>query len=86
MLISGVNGVMRGLQGLDNAAQEIAELNISQSPSESSGGTAPRPAFSIEEMASAVIDLKLYQRQVEASTQVVKTAEEMLGFLLDVRS
>ncbi len=34
-------------------------------------------------MSSALIDLKMYSRQVQANVEVVKAADEMLGFLLD---
>jgi flagellar basal body rod protein FlgG len=38
------------------------------------------------EAAEAIVDLKMRQRQVEASAKVVETADAVLGFLLDVRA
>ena len=86
MLATGANGIAQGLKALDSVAQEIAELNIKSNPSENAGDADIHPGFGLDEMTSAVVDLKLYQRQVEAATQVVKTADEVIGFLLDVRA
>jgi len=36
--------------------------------------------------AWSLIDLRLYERNVQASSQVVKTANEMVGTLLDERA
>ena len=74
------------MKGLESVAQEIAELNVKSSPSENAGDGETHPGFALDEMSSAIVDLKLYQRQVEAATQVVKTADEVIGFLLDVRA
>lgn len=86
MLITGAMGIARGMHGLDNVAQEIAQLNIKGSPSESAGDGAQQQGFSTDEVTTAIVDLKVYQRQVEAATQVVKTADEVVGFLLDIRA
>ncbi len=78
-MLTGVNGIQSALKGMNIAAQEIAELNID---SEDGAGTAPRPN-GLDEMSEALISLKLYSRQVQANAEVVKTADELLGFLLD---
>ena len=86
MLNTGAAGIARGMRSLESVAQEIAEFNIKSNPSESAGDGESRTGFALDEMSSAIVDLKLYQRQVEAATQVVKTADEVIGFLLDVRA
>lgn len=81
LLSSGVNGIQAGLNGLENVAQEIAGMNVSD-VSESQAGAAPtldNPA----DVASAMVELKVYERQVQASAKVVQTADEVIGFLLD---
>ena len=40
----------------------------------------------MESATEALVDLKIYQRNVEAATKVIKTADEMVGFLLDIRA
>lgn len=71
-LSTGLQGVQQGVQGAQRAAQDIVRA-----------GAVDGPAGS-NDVAEPLIDLKLYQRSVEASAQVVKTADETLGTLLDV--
>ena len=35
------------------------------------------------DIVESIVDLKLYERSIEASAQVVRTADEVLGSLLD---
>ncbi len=75
MLATGVQGVQDGLAGMDNAARKIA-----RGGTDGPQGSAGTSSGLVEPM----VDLKLYQRSVEASAQVVKTADETLGSLLDI--
>lgn len=77
--IAGVNGINAGLNGVAHAAQEIAELNVR----EPDGGPAPDH---LSDLATSLTDLRVYQRQVEASAVVVQTADAVVGFLLDVHA
>ena len=86
MLTSGANGIQQGIKSLNSVAQEIAELNIKSNPSGSEADGMRSEALSLDDIADAVVDLKLYQRQVQASVRVVETADEVIGFLLDVRA
>ena len=83
MLNSGSVGINNGLRSLDSVAAEVAEFNEG-SVAESGQTAGPAPAT--EDVAQAMVDLKLYQRQVQASAQVIETADQVLGFLLDVRA
>jgi len=71
-LQTGVQGVQQGVQGIEKAASEIVRA-----------GTVDGPAGSNSDVVEPIVDLKLYERSVEASAQVVKTADEVLGTLLD---
>lgn len=71
----GIQGIQDGLQGMDNAARRIARGGV-----DGPQGTASGSGGLLEPM----VDLKLYERSVEASAQVVKTADETLGTLLDI--
>ena len=75
MLATGVQGVQDGLAGMDNAARKIARAGT-DGPQASAGASGS--------LTEPLVDLKLYQRSVEASAQVVKVADETLGSLLDV--
>ena len=72
----GIQGIQEGIQGMENAARRIARGGVDGpqgTPAEGTGG-----------LIEPIIDLKLYERSVEASAQVVKTADETLGTLLDI--
>lgn len=73
----GIQGIQDGLQGMDNAARKIARGGV-DGPQGSATGAV--------DLIEPIIDLKLYQRSVEASAQIVKTADETLGTLLDIRA
>ena len=71
-----------GMEGLSDTAQEIAEFNLSSGLS--SGDDVKTTALdNPADVAEAMVDLKVYQRQVQASAKVVQTADEVMGFLLD---
>ncbi|MFV8570436.1 flagellar basal body rod C-terminal domain-containing protein [Marinobacter sp. SBS5] len=72
----GIQGIQDGMVGMDNAARKIAR------------GGADGPQGSAEgagNLAEPMIELNLYKRSVEASAQVVKTADETIGTLLDIK-
>lgn len=73
---SGVQGIQSGIAGMDDAARRIARGGADGA--QGSGG--PTASGIIEPL----VDLQLYKRSVEASAQVVRTADETLGSLLDM--
>ncbi|KZY38144.1 MULTISPECIES: flagellar basal body rod C-terminal domain-containing protein [unclassified Oleiphilus] len=72
VLQTGIQGLQQGQEGMQKAATEIVNAST-VSNSEGSSSSVIEP----------IVDLKLYERSVEASAQVVKTADEVLGTLLD---
>jgi flagellar basal body rod protein FlgG len=71
----GLQGVQDGIAGMENAARKIARGGV-----DGPQGTAEGAGNLIEPM----VELKVYERSVEASAQVVKSADETLGTLLDI--
>lgn len=71
----GVQGIQDGMLGMENAARKIARGGV-DGPQGSASGNG--------DLIEPIVELKLYQRSVEASAQVVKTADETLGTLLDI--
>lgn len=73
----GIQGIQDGMMGMEGAARKIARGGDDgpKGSAEGAGG-----------LIEPIIDLKLYERSVEASAQVVKTADETLGTLLDIRA
>jgi len=71
VLQSGLQGVQKATLGAEKAATEIVRSGSIDGPAGSNSVVEP------------IIDLKLYERSIEASAQVVKMADEVLGTLLD---
>ncbi len=76
-LAIGIQGIQDGMQGMESAARRIARGGV-DGPKGTSDGTGG--------LLEPIMDLKLYERSVEASAQVVKTADETLGTLLDIKA
>lgn len=88
---SGISGIQAGLRGMNRTAQDIAELNVDEGAARTGaaddGVTRPdRSTDKLADAAEALVELKLHKRQVQASAKVIETADEVLGFLLDVRA
>ena len=89
ILQSGLNGIQTGLKGMNRAAQDIADLNLddrSKSASDNDVVKVDASSDRLTDAVEAIVDLRVHARQVEASAKVVATADEILGFLLDVRA
>jgi hypothetical protein len=71
ILSTGVQGVQAGMQRANRAAGEIARAGTSEE-----GG----------DLATPIIDLKLSELQVKASAAVIKTADEVVGTLIDIKA
>lgn len=81
---SGVNGMHAAFKGLKSAAREVAALN--GGPDKASSEAPASDSGDVQDAADALSQLKLYQRQVQASAKVVETADAVVGFLLDVHA
>lgn len=73
----GIQGIQDGMVGMENAARKIA-----RGGADGPQGTAEGAGSLVE----PIVELNLYERSVEASAQVVKTADETLGTLLDIKA
>ena len=70
ILQSGIQGVQTATQGVERAAKDIVRSGAD--------GAAGQSA-----VVESIVDLQLYERSVQASAQIVKTADEVLGTILD---
>ena len=75
VLATGVAGVQAGLQQAQKAAETIA-----------SAGTTEPEANALTSLTEAAVELKLSETQVKASAAVIKTADEMIGTLIDIKA
>ncbi|PAU78746.1 flagellar biosynthesis protein FlgE [Halovibrio salipaludis] len=81
----GVNGVQDAQRGMQDAASRIARSGTTEAPPREAA--APDGAGASEDsLAGSIVDLKVNQRNAEASIEVVRTADEMVGTLLDERA
>lgn len=71
VLSAGVQGVQAGLSRATAAAGDIARA----------GSTGENV-----DLATSLVDLKIGEQQVKASATVIRSADEMLGTLIDVRA
>jgi len=67
---NGMLGIRRGLEGLRNTADDIASAG--QMDAQNPAGTA-----------RSLVDLIGHRTQVQASAEVIKTANDLLGTLFD---
>jgi len=72
ILQTGLQGVQKGIDGAEKAALSIVKSG--------SDGSTESDSNSVTE---SIVDLQLYERSIEASAKVVKTADDVLGSLLD---
>ncbi|MEM9741699.1 MAG: flagellar biosynthesis protein FlgE [Pseudomonadota bacterium] len=92
MLNSGVQGIQRGLDGLERAASTIANSGRTERPAERDRVAPQEPQAeqrgepNDRDAVEAMVDLKLYKRQVQASAKVIESADAAVGFLLDTRA
>ena len=74
----GIQGIQKGMNGLRQNAQSIADSNISNS--------ATTSAADVNDVTAPLVDMNLNKLEVEMSAKVVKTASDMIGTLLDIKA
>ena len=74
VLSVGLQGVQRGMQGLQQNAQAIANVGTEEGPS------------SLGDLAGEIVGLSENRLQVEASVKVLQTAGQTLGSLIDIHA
>jgi hypothetical protein len=69
ILNTGLQGVRAGIAQADQGSLRLASLGSN---------------FDVNSVASALVDMKIGEIQVKASASVLKTADQMLGTIIDV--
>jgi len=67
----GVQGIQAGMQRLDTAAQRVAA---------GSTGVPGEPG----DLATQLVEQKLASQQVSSSVEIIETADDMIGSLLNI--
>lgn len=91
VLNTGLQGLQKAQREIAGSAQQIAELNIQPEPQ--SGGVSPsepvpqtQQVAETQDVVEPLVNLKRKEQLFNASAQIVKTADETLGSLLDVKA
>ena len=71
LLATGVQGVQTGMASANEAAGKIARFGTTEQDGD---------------LATPLVDLKRSELQVKASAAVIKTADEMVGTLIDIKA
>lgn len=71
LLATGVQGVQKGLARANEAGGQIARFGTTEQDGD---------------LATPIVELKRSELQVKASAAVIKTADEMVGTLIDIKA
>ncbi|MGK0500162.1 MAG: hypothetical protein ACJAYG_001809 [Oceanicoccus sp.] len=83
VLSSGLQGIQAGIGQARQAAQDIADATVAPTSNDATGPASKDPVRAI---AEAAVALRVSEQQVQASAAVVKTADEVLGTILDTKA
>lgn len=87
-LNSGLQGFQKATESASQAASDIAHSTHfhpeETQPDESLSSDSKSASDNLPNFNQAVVDLKVAEHQAKASANVIKTADETLGTLLDV--
>lgn len=91
VLNTGLQGLQKAQKEILGSAQQIAELNIRPETQAGSAGEAPQvpqgqQVAETQGVVEPLVNLKRQEQLFNASAQIVKTADETLGSLLDVKA
>lgn len=100
VLSIGLQGVQNGLANANQAAKDILAATTTNSTAADSTATNSATAGStvasgnsnrssgdgLTDITTAAVELKMSEHQVKASTAVIKTADEMMGTLIDIKA
>ena len=72
---TGLNGMLNSQSEIQKSAEQIVRA-----------GTVDSDTSTATDFAEPIINMKIEQRVFDASAKIVKTADEMLGTLMDIRA
>ena len=72
---TGLNGMLNSQSEIQKSAEQIVRA-----------GTVDSDTSTATDFAEPIINMKIEQRVFDASAKIVKTADEMLGTLMDIKA
>jgi hypothetical protein len=83
---SGLSSVQNGQQRVNQAANDIASISVEKPAAQSPGANPSNNQAQPVDLATSLVDLQIGKQQVQAGAEVIKTADDALGTLLDIRA
>ena len=81
---SGVQGLQKATEAADQAAADIVAETGAAREIDAVSQAPVSNEQKIPDLNQSIVDLKVAEHQAKASTEVIKTADDSLGTLLDV--
>ena len=78
ILGTGLEGINRGLQGMQRNAEAITQMGSGPEDQVDHANTG--------DLAKEMVEMKQNELQVKASANVIKSVDETIGTLLDIRA
>ena len=79
---TGLQGIKKGMDGLKKNAHEIANAKSGVEINDNS----PEQAPGVNDITRPLIDMKLNELQIKASTKVVQTNLDLIGTIIDIKA
>ncbi|MBX9913610.1 MAG: pyrroloquinoline quinone biosynthesis protein PqqE [Pseudomonadaceae bacterium] len=83
---SGLSSVQNGQQRVNQAANDIASISVEKPAAQSLDANPSNNQAQPVDLATSLVDLQIGKQQVQAGAEVIKTADDALGTLLDIRA
>lgn len=83
---SGIQGFQKATEDASKAASDIAASTSYSAQIVQDSETTPAVQSQVQpDLTQSIVDLKVAEHQAKGSVEIIKTADETLGTLLDVR-
>lgn len=81
---SGIQGLQKATEASEQAAADIVASTQASQDTDLANIQTATTEQKIPELNQSIVDLKVAEHQAKAATEVIKTADDSLGTLLDV--
>lgn len=82
----GLIGMQTSQASMLQSAQQIAQAGTTQAVQPGQAGAAAQNGQQQQDLAEPLVNLRVQAQVFDANAKVVKTADETLGTLLDIRA
>jgi flagellar hook protein FlgE len=82
---SGLSSIQSGQARANQASTDIASINLNKPAAQAAPTSRNEQPLQVD-LASSLVELQVSKSQVQAGAEVIKTADDVLGTLLDTRA